>query len=43
LIPRLIHRTLCVTKDPDNKIPEQGTYRAATQSHDRLGVRMASG
>src|SRR5437764_933662 len=34
--------TLCVTKDPDNKIQNMGTYRAALKANDRLGVRMAS-
>ncbi len=34
--------TLCVTRDPDNGIPNMGTYRAALKAEDRLGVRMAS-
>jgi 4-hydroxy-3-polyprenylbenzoate decarboxylase len=34
--------TLCVTKDPDSRIQNMGTYRAALKANDRLGVRMAS-
>jgi UbiD family decarboxylase len=34
--------TLCVTKDPENRIQNMGTYRAALKANDRLGVRMAS-
>ncbi|KKN82591.1 hypothetical protein LCGC14_0307780 [marine sediment metagenome] len=34
--------TLCVTRDPDSRIRNMGTYRAALKAQDRLGVRMAS-
>jgi UbiD family decarboxylase len=34
--------TLCVTRDPENRIRNMGTYRAALKAQDRLGVRMAS-
>jgi 4-hydroxy-3-polyprenylbenzoate decarboxylase len=34
--------TLCVTRDPESRVQNMGTYRAALKSEDRLGVRMAS-
>lgn len=34
--------TLCITRNPDNRIRNMGTYRAALKAQDRLGVRMAS-
>ncbi|ESR26154.1 UbiD family decarboxylase [Lutibaculum baratangense] len=34
--------TLCVTRDPDSRIRNMGTYRGALKAQDRLGVRMAS-
>jgi 4-hydroxy-3-polyprenylbenzoate decarboxylase len=34
--------TLCVTRDPESRIRNMGTYRAALKAEDRLGVRMAS-
>lgn len=34
--------TLCITKDPENGIPNMSTNRAALKSTNRLGVRMAS-
>jgi UbiD family decarboxylase len=34
--------TLCITKDPENGIPNMSMNRAALKSTNRLGVRMAS-
>lgn len=34
--------TLCITADPDTRIRNIGTYRAALKKTDRLGVRMSS-
>jgi 4-hydroxy-3-polyprenylbenzoate decarboxylase len=34
--------TLCITKDPENGIPNMSMNRAALKATDRLGVRMAS-
>jgi 4-hydroxy-3-polyprenylbenzoate decarboxylase len=34
--------TLCVTRDPDSRVRNLGTYRAGIKAQDRLGVRMAS-
>ena len=34
--------TLCVTRDPDSRIQNFGTYRAALKATDRLGVRMVA-
>lgn len=34
--------TLCITRDPDNRIQNFGTYRAALKATDRLGVRMVA-
>jgi 4-hydroxy-3-polyprenylbenzoate decarboxylase len=34
--------TLCITRDPDTRIQNMGTYRAALKASDRLAVRMAS-
>src|SRR5262245_65525587 len=34
--------TLCVTRDPDSKIQNMGTYRGQLKATDRLGVRMAA-
>src|SRR6185295_976489 len=34
--------TLCVTRDPDTKIQNMGTYRGQLKAPDRLGVRMAT-
>jgi 4-hydroxy-3-polyprenylbenzoate decarboxylase len=34
--------TLCVTRDPDSRIQNMGTYRAQLKAADRLGVRMAA-
>ncbi len=34
--------TLCITVDPDTRIRNVGTYRAALKATNRLGVRMSS-
>src|SRR5258706_5682024 len=34
--------TLCITRDPDSRIQNMGTYRAALKATDRLGVRMVA-
>ncbi len=34
--------TLCITADPDTRIRNVGTYRAALKATNRLGVRMSS-
>jgi 4-hydroxy-3-polyprenylbenzoate decarboxylase len=34
--------TLCITRDPDNRIQNMGMYRAALKASDRLGVRMVA-
>jgi UbiD family decarboxylase len=34
--------TLCVTRDPENRIQNMGTYRAALKATDRLAVRMVA-
>src|SRR5688572_29175302 len=34
--------TLCVTRDPENRVQNMGTYRAALKATDRLGVRMVA-
>lgn len=34
--------TLCITRDPETRVRNMGTYRAALKATDRLGVRMAS-
>jgi UbiD family decarboxylase len=34
--------TLCVTRDPESRIQNMGTYRAALKATDRLGVRMVA-
>jgi UbiD family decarboxylase len=34
--------TLCITSDPETRIRNVGTYRAALKKTDRLGVRMSS-
>jgi UbiD family decarboxylase len=34
--------TLCITRDPESRVRNMGTYRAALKAQDRLGVRMAS-
>jgi len=34
--------TLCITKDPDNRIQNMGMYRAALKAPDRLAVRMVA-
>jgi 4-hydroxy-3-polyprenylbenzoate decarboxylase len=34
--------TLCITRDPDSRIQNMGTYRAALKATDRLAVRMVA-
>ena len=34
--------TLCITRDPETRIRNMGTYRGALKATDRLGVRMSS-
>ena len=34
--------TLCITRDPDSRIQNMGTYRAALKASDRLVVRMVA-
>lgn len=34
--------TLCVTRDPETRVQNMGTYRAQLKAVDRLGVRMAA-
>ena len=34
--------TLCITRDPETRVRNMGTYRGALKSTDRLGVRMSS-
>jgi UbiD family decarboxylase len=34
--------TLCITRDPDNRIQNMGMYRAALKAPDRLAVRMVA-
>lgn len=34
--------TLCITRDPESRVRNMGTYRGALKAQDRLGVRMAS-
>ena len=34
--------TLCITRDPESRIQNMGTYRAALKATDRLGVRMVA-
>src|SRR6266700_297023 len=34
--------TLCITRDPESRIQNMGTYRAALKATDRLAVRMVA-
>jgi UbiD family decarboxylase len=34
--------TLCITRDPDTRVQNMGTYRAQLKATDRLGVRMST-
>jgi len=34
--------TLCITRDPDNRVQNMGTYRAQLKATNRLGVRMVA-
>jgi 4-hydroxy-3-polyprenylbenzoate decarboxylase len=34
--------TLCITRDPETRVQNMGTYRAQLKASDRLGVRMST-